>query len=523
MGYDRDDVLARIDLQQLCDELLGPHKGRGHSASWPCPDPHHGAQTGKTPPVTVFRPRSGIDRWHCHGCGVGGTAIDLVMRTEGVAFPEALDLLGRRTGAADAPPWAPRPARTRAEPPSPTPPSDPSPALETYVSACEDWLWGPNGRAMRRYLATRGLGQEVLRANRVGADPGPRALPREPGLPRGGPAVVFPLFDDLGRVAYLQARYLSPNGRKYDNPSASLVPASPRLGDVRLPGPAQAQDVVLVCEGLPDALTAAQAGYPAVAVLGAGLPDERLTRTLIERHPDEHLVLAFDTDHRGQAGAERLNELLGAAGAADRVAALRVPAEFGDLNSWAQALGDTRLRADLATALPTKDGKLHIDPVQHTTHFEPVSHSMEDQLATNRAEEGNQPARPADEGLDELLETLAYQHFLLDDPSAVARNVEMVTEVVAGWRAGHGQTVSSAPEKDPGGLEDLLDRIGYHHVLVDDQGIATANMDRVAQMVEKCSGLPTRDPRSSSMADDLDVLIATMAEPRGVEGPDLGL
>ncbi len=47
---------------------------------------------------------------------------------------------------------------------------------------------------MQRWLAERGLGEEVLRANRVGADPGPAALDRPRGLPRGGPAVVLPVL-----------------------------------------------------------------------------------------------------------------------------------------------------------------------------------------------------------------------------------------------------------------------------------------------------------------------------------------
>lgn len=508
MGYDRDDVLTRTDLGQLCDELLGPHKGRGRGATWPCPDPHHGPQTGQTPPVSVFRPRSGTERWHCHGCGAGGTAIDLVMRAEGVGFPEAIELLGRRTGAAEAPAWMPKPPRARAEPPAP-PPGDPPPALEHYVSACEDWLWGPNGTAMRRYLATRGLGVDVLRANRVGADPGPRALPREPGLPRGGAAVVFPLFNEQSRVAYLQARYLSPNGRKYDNPSASLVPVSPRLGEVRLPCPTRADNVVLVCEGLPDALTVAQTGLRAVAVLGAGLPDERLARTLAERYPDEHLVIAFDADHRGRAGTERLAGLLRAAGV-ERMAELPVAEDFGDLNAWAQTVGDERFGEDLARALTEIKPSLAMTLMETTAHaHHPVS-TLEGEPMTNTVETDDEPGRAADEGpLDELLETLAYRHLLLDDREAVARNVETVKEALMGWRKGRDRPGSMSPEKGPEGIGDLLDRIGHDHVLLDDKDAVATNLDRVAAMVDRCSERPAFEaPTTSRTTDDLEVLLA---------------
>jgi DNA primase (bacterial type) len=173
MGYDRGDVLARIPLASLCDELLDPHHGRGRTASWSCPDPGHGPQTGRTPPVTVFRPRSGIERWHCHACGAGGTAVDLVMVTQGVAFRDALELLARRAGAPEEP-W--RPATPRPQPPrhpEPARPARPDPALERYVAACEAWLWSPSGAPMRSWLADRRLDEEILRTNRVGADPAP--------------------------------------------------------------------------------------------------------------------------------------------------------------------------------------------------------------------------------------------------------------------------------------------------------------------------------------------------------------
>src|SRR5687767_13333710 len=193
MGYDRNEVLGRTDLAELADQLVGPHKGRGAGATWPCPDPGHGTQTGKTPPVSIFRTGYGDERWRCHSCGAGGTAIDLVMTTQGVRFPEAIELLARRAGVAevDRPMAVLRTARIQR--PEPAPPTRPSPEVERFVAAAETHLWSEQGRPMRRWLAERGLGEEVLRANRVGADPGPTALDRPRGLPRGGPAVVLPV------------------------------------------------------------------------------------------------------------------------------------------------------------------------------------------------------------------------------------------------------------------------------------------------------------------------------------------
>lgn len=445
MGYDRNDVLSRTRLPDLCDETLGPRRGRGPSASWPCPDPGHGPQTGQTPPVTVFGTRDGTERWRCHACGAGGTAVDLVMRLDGVGFREALDRLGQRIGA----PEAERARVVPLRPSGPVPPVEVSPAVDAYVSSCEAWLWGPGGRAFRRFLAARGLGEEVLRANRVGADPGPRALPRADGLPKGGAAVVLPLLDAAGRAVYLQARYLQPRDRKYDNPAGSLVPVSPRLGEVRLPGPATRADVALVCEGIPDALTAAQAGWRSVAVLGAGLPDERVARAISERFPTETLVIAFDADHRGHAGAKHLGRLLDRADAGARTVMLDLPDGAGDINAWAIATGD-RFQVDLDEAVTAATG--------------PVDHDRNDQAVD----------------LDDLLETLAYQHLLTAGPTEVTRTLDQITAAIGSWITGDTSPAGSAAPASPA---ELLEQITYHHVLPGDPGSAVRVADRTAEIL----------------------------------------
>ena len=462
MGYERNDVLSRTRLPDLCDEILGPRRGRGPSASWPCPDPGHGPQTGQTPPVTVFQNRGGTERWRCHACGAGGTAVDLVMRRDGIGFREALDRLGRRIGAPEAILAQVVPLR----PPRQAPlTKEASPALDAYVSSCEAWLWGPGGRAFRRFLHARGLGEEVLRVNRVGADPGPRAIPRADGLPRGGPAVVLPLLDDSGRATYLQARYLQPRARKYDNPASRLVPACPRLGEVRLPGPAARADVALVCEGIPDALIAAQAGWRSVAVLGAGLPDERVARAISEQFTTETLVVAFDADHRGVAGAEHLSQLLDEAGAGARTVILAVPEGAGDINAWAVASSD-QFEADLDRAVSTA-----VAPVDH---------------------DRNPPAVE----LDDLLETLAYRHLLAAEPTDVNRTVDQITAAIGSWITGDSPTASAAP----GTAAELLEQITYHHVLPGDPGSAIRVADRTAEILSPwLDGLSSTEAPGASL------------------------
>ena len=196
MSYDRDAILDRIDLPALADDVLGPHHGRGPSATWPCPDPRHGPQTGRTPPVSIFTGRSGIQLWHCHACGAGGTAIDLVITTHDMRVRDAIEWLAQRAGIDPHDTVRPSTTTTAAQPPCATflrcAPA--TTEVHAYVAACEQHLWSEHGGRWHAWLRARGFSDAVLRANRVGADPGPAVVPRASGLPRRGHAVVFPVL-----------------------------------------------------------------------------------------------------------------------------------------------------------------------------------------------------------------------------------------------------------------------------------------------------------------------------------------
>lgn len=328
MRYDRDNLLARTDLAALADDLLGWHLGHGRNARWPSPVPDH-PQTGRTPPMSIFTDRRGVERWTCFATGTGGTAIDLVTVATGRRVAEAMAWLADRVQlqpeTRDRVPPRPRPG------PAPEPPVvPPSDALRTYVDSCARILWQPAGERIRRWLIDeRRLDPDVLRLNRVGADPGPGRLPRPTGLPRQGPAAVFPALDDAAQPVYLQARYLHPpTGRgKYDNPT-SAHGSNSRLAMVE---PACPNDgPTIVAEGVPDALTAAGVGYRAIAVLGAALPDRRVAERIAKRAG--LLVLAFDADQAGRTGSGRLRDLLAHAGRTD---VIDIVPPVADINTWA--------------------------------------------------------------------------------------------------------------------------------------------------------------------------------------------
>jgi hypothetical protein len=350
MSYDRHEILTRVDLGALCDEVLGPRRGRGTSASWSCPDPGHGPQTGRTPPVSLYMGRSGLARWHCHACGADGTAIDLVMTTHGCTVKDAMGTLAARTGVTAIPPGTPPRLRPRPSlvAPRPEPTSPPDGCVDEYVQACARALWLPAGRPVLEYLHARGFADPILARNRVGADPGPRQLGRSAGLPSRGPGAVFPLLERKGQTLYCQTRYLDPAraGRRYDNPAAALAP-NPRLGLILPPGDVHHPRLVVVCEGAPDALSAAQAGYRAAAIIGAALPDPTLAQRLVEQSGPATFLVTFDADHHGQRGATRLRDLLARTPGAGPVRVFSPP--HGDLNAWAMATG-SRFGAEFTRA-----------------------------------------------------------------------------------------------------------------------------------------------------------------------------
>jgi DNA primase len=323
--YDRDELLARTDLRALLDELSGPATGPGRTAKWRCPSIDH---DDVHPSVTVRVDRRGIERWKCWSGGHGGTAIDAIHAAFRIEYRESFEELARRAGLRPDEPGVrrvPRPA------PPPRQPVPLHPNVVRYVESCERLLWEPVGRPVLEYLTgERGLGPEVLRANRVGADPGSRKLRRASGLPKNGPAAVFPACTVDGRLVYLQARYLEhdEHGSKYGNP-ASRLGDNPRHGWTQPAG--TPKDPVVICEGFPDAYTANSAGYTAVAVLGATNANRGLAERIAKGIGKRPAVLAFDGDDAGRSAAKQLSTSLEQRG----IMVIELPLPSGaDLNSW---------------------------------------------------------------------------------------------------------------------------------------------------------------------------------------------
>lgn len=326
-----NDVLDRTDLAALLDEVTQPSGRIGPGRKWHCPMPYHDDHRAS---VTMFRDRHGHERWRCWSGDHRGDAIDLAVAVTGQDRGEAIEWLAARAGMF---PDRPLPAIKPKASPAPDAARVMDPLVARYVHACAQVLQTSTGRPVRDWLNARGIGDDTINANLIGADPGRQMMRRSRGLPYGnGLAATFPVFGPAGNLTYVQARYLDVEGagRKYDNPAAALAP-HPRLGFVVSPNLLH-QDTLLVCEGMPDALISAQAGFQAVGLLGAHTPDEAVAARLANRaaNLDAKLVLVCDPDPAGRRLADALSPLLERQGHAPTVI---VPPNGYDLNDWAQA------------------------------------------------------------------------------------------------------------------------------------------------------------------------------------------
>ena len=196
----------RIDLAAVATRLLGPAPGRrgerGAKLWWNCPF-HEDAN-----PSLCVDPRK--RRWRCYGCGADGDAPSLVMRLEGMTFPEAKAYLTGTPAPSGKTRPRPRPAPRPEAKPEAAPPRPegmtPEAALALVTEAAAR-LWSPEGSEALAYLTgpVRCLTPETIRAARLGVVIESLDLP---GRPRG---IVVPWW--VGSAPTL-VKVRQPEGRK---------------------------------------------------------------------------------------------------------------------------------------------------------------------------------------------------------------------------------------------------------------------------------------------------------------------
>lgn len=310
-----------VDLEELVREAGVELKGTGDNLLGLCP-----FHDDKNPSLVVTRSKN---LWACKGaCSSGGSVVDWVMRTEGVGFRHAVEILMERGGAS---PVVEGFRVGSGELASPLALGVPDEALLCQVvdyyhavleqsEAARVYLEGrgiadPEAfRAFKLGFVDRTLGLRIPRRNsaagasirdqlqRVG-------ICRETGHEHFRGCVVVPVFDAEGRVAEIYGRRVE---RARNAPPHLYLPG-PHRGVFNLDAFRASKEIIL-CESLVDALTFWCAGFRNVtSAYGTnGFTDEHLEAFCA--YGVERALIAYDRDAAGDAAAKKVAERLGAEG-----------------------------------------------------------------------------------------------------------------------------------------------------------------------------------------------------------------
>ncbi len=313
-----DELRARVGLADVISRRVKlTRKGREHTGLCPF-------HKEKTPSFTVNEEKG---FYHCFGCQAHGSAIDFVMNTEGLSFPETVKRLAEDVGIEvpqDSPEERERDLRRQT-------------LYDVMEQACalfEKKLKSPDGAKARGYLEDRGVNGQSISRFRLGYAPDSRGLIKgslgrdgiseellaAAGLiikpdDRGRDAydrfrgrLIFPITDRRGRVIAFGGRILDQGEPKYLNsPETALFHKGKVLyGLATAMSAARKTSRLIVAEGYMDVIALAQAGLEnTVAPLGTALSEDQIME-LWRLVPEP--VLCFDGDAAGQRAAARAAE-----------------------------------------------------------------------------------------------------------------------------------------------------------------------------------------------------------------------
>lgn len=334
--------MARIpeaEIQRLKDEVSVAHlaqasnlelKKSGKDFTARCP--FHADDTASL----VLTPEKNL--WHCFGCGAAGGPMDWVMKTQGVSFRHAVELLrsdpSLAAGSLDGAGASVKRSTVRRLPVPVALEASEQELLnqvieyyhQTLLASPEALAYlakrglcdGENARELvvkfRLGFANRTLGLRLPQARvKAGGELRSRlqglGVLRESGHEHFNGCLVVPVFDDSGNVTEIYGRKI---GDKVDGPAHLYLPG-PHRGVWNAQG-LQGQEEVILTEALIDAMTFWCAGYTNVtAAYGVeGFTDDHIAT--FQRCGVRRVLIAFDRDDAGERGAAKVVSRLTAAG-----------------------------------------------------------------------------------------------------------------------------------------------------------------------------------------------------------------
>ncbi len=310
-----DDIRARLPVSQVVGRKVALKKaGREWRGLSPFKDE-------KTPSFFV-NDQKGF--YHCFATGEHGDIFTFLIKTEGLAFPEAVERLAGEAGLQ-------LPAPIHRDPKVEDERERHYRLLEVSARFFQDALFGSVGRNARAYVERRGLNLETLDTFRIGYAPASRNALKDhlakegfsiadmitSGMLIGGEdiatpydrfrdRVMFPIRDMKGHVIAFGGRALDPNqpAKYLNSPETPLFHKGRVLFNFHnARQPAFESDRLVIVEGYMDVVALREAGFEeSVAPLGTALTQDQIG--LLWRVVDEP-VLCFDGDAAGRKAAWR--------------------------------------------------------------------------------------------------------------------------------------------------------------------------------------------------------------------------
>lgn len=325
----KQDV-SLLDLVRAKGFSLKPH---GKDFALRCP--FHADDTASL----VITPAKNL--YHCFGCGAAGSVIDWVMKTEGVSFRHAVELLKNEflplaakitDSSTEPPPVVKHSTTPKLEAPLSSD-ADRQTALRQVIGYYHDTL--KQSPEALDYLASRGLNHPELIerfqlgfANRTLAYRLPQknrkegaelrgllqdiGILRESGHEHFNGSIVVPVFDQNGLISEIYGRKLLGLRLRKGTAIHTYLPG-PHRG-VWNSEALQASKEIILCESLIDAMTFWVHGFRNVtASYGvSGFTDDHLAA--FKTHGIEKVLIAYDRDEAGNSAAEKLAQTLTASG-----------------------------------------------------------------------------------------------------------------------------------------------------------------------------------------------------------------
>ncbi len=318
-----EQIKQEISLVRLAESQ--GHQLKKHGKDYALNCPFHEDKTASL----IITPKSNL--WHCMGaCQQGGSVIDWVMKSQGVSFRFACELLQKDLGLVlDSGTKATKQNTTTKLPPPLAADADSQTALKQVIDYYHETL--KQSPEALEYLRSRGLAHPELierfklgfanrtlgyrlpeKNRKAGAEMRGKlqdiGILRDTGHEHFNGSLVVPVMDDNGIISEVYGRKILGNRLRKGTAQHLYLPG-PHDGVWNIEA-FKASDEIILCEALIDAMTLWVHGFRNVtASYGtSGFTASHLAA--FKQHEIKRVIIAYDRDEAGNRSAVQLAEKL---------------------------------------------------------------------------------------------------------------------------------------------------------------------------------------------------------------------